>query len=256
VIAFLVLPAVIAVIALLLHHRHWRHGAAGQHVLVTLPAALLFLILPVPFLLFRTMRGFQRLAADGVNSPGRAADLVLDINRALWLGSLGVLLIMSVAAVLQWRASTGDDGQRSEGPRTWAEWILAACALLVVPALLLTYFVGDVPRSVIRAMEITSGTRVAPSDLSALSANIARLIIGGLAAGTLLAILGVVVAAAAVLSARAIPQPRRPARFAWALLAIVLVAAAWQAVRLPFERQWIERVSAAAAARTRTPHGP
>ncbi len=252
VIAPLLLAAIIAVSALFLHHRHWRHGAAGQHVLAALPAALLIVILPIPVLMLSTVRGFQRIDQEGRDSSSAAATLSLEINRALWLGTLGILATMVVAGLLQWRADRAGAGDDPESPRTWRDWILVACAMVLLPTALLAYIADEVPRTVIGAMDAMTGgapARVPPSELSALSGKIAALLVTGFIGGMILAIAGVAAAVGAVFAASGVQQPRRPSRLAWVLLAIVLAGAAWNAVRLPIERRWMERVAASASQR-------
>jgi hypothetical protein len=252
VIALLLLAAVIAVTALLLHHRHWRRGAAGQYVLASLPAALLFVILPIPVVMFSTVRGFQAIAREGRDSYSTAAALSLEINRALWLGMLGVLATMTVAALLQWRADRAAAEDSPESPRTWRDWILIACAMFVLPTGLLVYIADEVPRTVIAVMEsmMKGAPRAVPSsELGAISSKVATLLITGVLGGTVLAMGGMVAALGAVFAASGVRQPRRPSRLPWVLVAIVLAVAAWNAVRLPIERRWMERVAAATAHR-------
>jgi hypothetical protein len=246
------LAALAAVLALSLHHSQWRRGAAAQHVLAVLPAALLFVILPIPLLMFSTVRGFQQIARQGVNSNSLVVGYSLDINRALWLGSLGVLATMLVAAFLQWRSSAHSTEQTAEDSRTWRDWVLLACALLVIPTVIMAYIAGEVPRAVIGAMEMTTGTtpsNVSSSELGSLSAKIAALLLTGFIGGLVLAIADLFAAAGAVFAASGIRQPRRAARAGSVLLAITLLGAAWNVMQLPVERRWIQRVAAAAAAR-------
>jgi hypothetical protein len=253
VFALLLLAAVIAVTALLLHHRHWRRGAAGQYVLASLPAALLFVILPIPVVMFSTVRGFQAIAREGRDSYSTAPALTLEINRALWLGMLGVLATMTVAALLQWRADRAAAEDSPESVRTWRDWILIACAMLVLPTGLLVYIADEVPRTMITVMESmmtgASPRAVPPSELGAISSKVATLLITGVLAGAVLAMGGMIAALGAVFAASGVRQPRRPSRLPWVLVAIVLAVAAWNAVRLPIERRWMERVAAATAHR-------
>jgi hypothetical protein len=248
------LAAIAVVLALSLHHSQWRRGAAAQHVLAVLPAALLFLTLPIPVLMFSTVRGFQQIARQGSSANSLVVGYSLDINRALWLGSLGVLATMLVAGFLQWRSSPDGTEQPAEESRTWRDWLLLACALVVIPTMILAYIGGEVPRTVIGAMEMTTGTapsNVPSSELGNLSAKIAGLILTGFIGGLVLAIADLFAAAGAVFAASGIRQPRRAARAGWVLLAITLLGAAWNVMQLPVERRWIERVAAAAAARHR-----
>jgi hypothetical protein len=63
----------------------------------------------------------------------------------------------------------------------------------------------------------------------------------------ILAIADLFAIAAAVFAASGIRQPRRLPQSVWLLVAVALVAGAWNVVRLPFERRWIERVASAAS---------
>jgi uncharacterized membrane protein (DUF485 family) len=249
-IAFIVLAAIIASAALALHHYHWRCGATGQHVLAVLPAALLFVILPIPVLMFATIRGFKDIAAIGGNSYSTVAALSLEINRGLWLGSLGVLMTMVLAAILQWRASSANGDDVSEPRRTWRDRVLLACALFVVPAALVAYVAGEVPHVLMGAMDLVTGapeSRVSSSELGNLSVKISALLVTGFLGGLALAVIGLFAAAAAVFAASGIRQPRRVPRWGSWLLIVVLSGAAWSALWLPVERRWIERVAASAA---------
>ncbi len=251
-IIFFVLAAIIVAAALSLQHYHWRHGATAQYVLAVLPAALLFVILPIPALMFSTIRGFQRIAENGTNSYSAAGVLSLEINRVLWLGSLGVLITMVVAGLMQWRGSGGNSDGIADETRTWRDWILLGCALLVLPAALLAYVAGEVPRTLVGAMAMITGGAPSPvpsSELGNLSAKISNLLITGFLGGLLLALTDLFAAAGAVYAASGIRQPRRTAPSAWVMLTIVLLGATWNALQLRVERRWIERVTASASLR-------
>jgi len=245
-----VLVAIIVSGALLVHDYHWRRGAAGQHVLAVLPAALLFAILPIPIVMLSTIRGFQRIAErQGTGSYAAAGTLSLEINRALWLGSVGLVIAMVAASLLQWHASKSVPEDVAELPWTWREWFLLVSGLLVVPAAFLTYIAWAVPHTLVGAMEMmTDGpvSRLPSSELGNLSAKISTLLMTGFAGGLILVIADLLAAAGAVWAANGIRQPRRTPRSVAFVLMVVFLGAAWNVVRLPLERRWIERVASAA----------
>jgi hypothetical protein len=248
----IVAAAIVVMAALSLHHYHWRHGATGQHVLAVLPAAFLFVLLPIPVLMFSAVQRFKEIGETGGNSYSAAAGLSLEINRGLWLGSVAVVLTMTIAAVLQWRASAAHGGETVEQPGTWRDWVLLACALLAVPTAIVVYIAGEVPRTVIGAMAMVTGSTpapLAPPEVRHLSARIAGLLVTGFLSGLLLAVVDLFAAAGAVFAARGVRQPRRQSPVAWVMLAIVLLGVTWNGVQLLVERRWIERVAASAAAR-------
>lgn len=256
-IGLIVLATLLAVATLVIHYRQWHGGAAGRFVLAAVPAALLFPVLPVPVLVYRTIRGFQQIGQDGASTPGGVADLCRQMDQWLWLGSLGTLLTMVVAALLQWRAaavevapaSTPADG--GNGRALWSERILIACSLLIVPTALLIGIAQDVPRLTIGALEITSTPDAIPpaaAELAALSQTVASRLVVGMGLGLLLSAVGVVALVAALVAADNIRQPRRAGRYGWAVFAIVMLAAAANGVRLQADLRWIERVASAATA--------
>ena len=251
----IVAAALVTVASFVVHYRQWRRGAVGHFILVAVPAALLFVVLPVPLLSLTTIRGFGRVGAAGGNGAQLAVGLSFDTIRILGVGCLACAVTMVIAGAVQWHATREDapgpdEPQAARRDAAWAPWLLGACAALTLPAGLLLAIAADVPRLTIRALEMTSSTQPPdPAVLSAFSRDISARLVAGTVAGGALAVLVLAAAGASLVAAGRISRPRRPPRVTWAILGLIVLATIGGAIGLQRDLQWARRVAAAAADR-------
>jgi hypothetical protein len=248
--------AALVLTSLGIHYRQWRRGATGQFILAVFPAALLFVILPVPVLALRTIQEFGRIGAEGMGTKARVVAVCMETDRLLGIGSLGCLVAIGIAALLQGHAASAIDAPESpDDPidrrrSAWAPWLLAGCAFVALPAALVVSVAEDIPRLTIRALELSEGATAPESPtLSSFSQQISSRLIASTVGGTALAGLGLAATVAALVAAGRIRQPRRRARYAWAVLGAVALATTGNAVRLLADLRWIDGASAAALAK-------
>jgi hypothetical protein len=252
---FIALAAIATGATLIVHHRQWGHGSAPNFVLVVIPAALLFMILPVAPLMLQTVRSFQQIGTAGTDAASTIGELSLQIARTLWIGTLAVLLTMVVAALLQVGAGAATPPPARDGDpaRSLGGWILVACTVLLLPTALLMFIVEQVPRLAVHALEITAANPTSP-DLSGFSEQIVLRLIVGTWFGAGLSFVEVAAGVVAVVAAGSIRQQRTP-WVPWVAFGVMMVIASWNVRRLQGDLRWIERATAAAAqASSRVPH--
>ena len=215
----------------LLRQSRDRHDSA-PFVLAALPLALLFLIAPVPLTAVQTVRAFQSIGArkDGVR-------VALGMAQPLWLGGVGFLVAIGVAAGLQiaarLRLRSEDSSPDPDAARpTWGKWILLASSLLVVPVGVLTHLTRGIATLIMQAVVPTpSAGAAAGVDVARISALItSRLLIAALGGFPLLFI--VLVFGVANLFTRINETSEALERFSWTVFAMVVVAGVWNVVAL------------------------
>ena len=197
--------------AVLLRQSGSRPGA-GPVPLGAFPLALLVLIAPVPLVALQSIRDFQALASSGHADMKNAAGLALGILRPLSFGCLLFVAALGVAAGIEWfrdpqpepteEASPGRHGDRP----VWTVWILSLSPVLVFPVGALVYLTRDVASLLMQAgIALTPSNPqpvIAGMDLSQLSGFVARRLMLGAFGGSIMALLVVGSAIAAVAAHR------------------------------------------------------
>jgi hypothetical protein len=231
----------------LLRQSRSRYGSA-PFVLAALPLALLFLITPVPLTAVQTVRAFGSIGAR--NNPG-VKDLVgiaLGIAQPLWLGGVGFLVAMGVAAALQAATRLILPSEESSpypgaGGPTWGKWMIMTSSLLVVPVGILTHLTHGVATLL---MTPSSGARgaAAASEVARFSELMTiRLLIAELGGFPLLFIV-LVFGVGNLFAARVSKTSNALERFSWSVFVMVAIAAFWNVVALTITIQSIERALA------------
>jgi hypothetical protein len=253
-IALFAAVACVAIVGFWVLIKESRRGrGAGLFLLSALPLALLFLIAPVPLVALQLIQVFQTIAAAGRSDANATGVLALGIARPLWPGLVGCLLALCVAAVLQVRAtrsgtppvrgilSVDDAPDAGAAPssenRSWGNWILAASALLAIPAGILHYLTSGIAPLIVEAGRVLtapspSASTVAGMTLGQLSALLsARLLLA--AVGGLALTFFVLVFAIFNLAAVRYTRPSDALeKFSWAVFAILGIAAMWNLVAM------------------------
>jgi hypothetical protein len=227
------------------------HGSA-PFVLSALPLALLFLITPVPLTAVQSVRAFQSMGARNNPDAKDAVRVALGIARPLWLGGVGFLVAMGVAAGCQvtTRLSLRSEESSADLTRpTWGKWLLVASSLLVVPVGILTHLTQGIATLIMQAgVQLTpsSGAQGAAAgvDVARFSELISsRLVIAALGGFPLIFIvLGFGVAN--LFAARVTKTSSALERFSWSVFAMVAIAAVWYVVALAITIRSIERALA------------
>jgi hypothetical protein len=245
---FIALAAIATGATLIVHHRQWSRGSAPNFVLVVIPSALLFVILPVAPLMLQTVRSTQPIGNSGTDFSA-VGELCLQIERTLWWGTVAILGTMVVAALLQVAASATRPASARDGDPThnMGAWIiLIACTSLLLPTALLMFFVERVPRLAVQALE-ASQSNPASAAFSGFSETIIVRLIVGTWFGAGLSLVEVAAGVLAVVAAGTIRHQRMP-RAPWIALATMMLIASWNVYRLQGEVRWIERATANASA--------
>jgi hypothetical protein len=245
---FFALAAVATGAALIVHHRQWIRGSAPNFILVAIPSALLFLILPVAPLMLQTVRSSQRIGSAGADYS-LVGEICLQIEHTLWWGTVAILGTMVIAALLQLAAAATQPASARDGDptRNMGAWvILIACTALLLPTALLVFFVERVPRLAVQALEsaTANGTAV---DFSGFSESIIVRLIIGTWFGAGLSVVQVGAGVLALVAAGTIRHQRMP-RAPWIAFAAMVMIATWNIYRLQGEVRWIEQAMAAAGA--------
>ncbi len=137
----------------------WKQGSVSI-VLAALPLALLFPVLPVPPAIWSMIRGFQQMSQAGTAGVQRAAALCLDVSRPLFWGTIGFVVVMTAAAVMQALAQRNQapDSDTAAVPASGAEsGFLIGSSLLALPVVYLTHLTAGIPRIIMAAASRLSG---------------------------------------------------------------------------------------------------
>lgn len=229
----------------------WQRVRGGAHfMLAALPLALLLVTASVPFTAWNVIHGFRTLARQGTAVvPDAIARLTLAMDRELFIGTIGCLIVLSVSAAMQLafgrppRAPKEPIGQVVEHKTRWEDWFLVLSALLVLPIAFLTQLAQGLARFVtVTAIEYTRADGAARSaqELTETSSTIASGLIFTVFLG---AILGMLLLVVCVFSILFVTTRRATDRFrtvAWAVYGVVAAAAAWNALRLSIDARWIQ----------------
>jgi hypothetical protein len=159
--------AVVALVGFWILFRQWSRGRGSeQFVLSSLPLALLFLVGPVPLVAVQSARAFQSVA--GHAGAKDAAGWAIGITRPLLMGSIGFLLAMIVAAVLQVRAMSRS---REIVSRVGAggNLVLVASSLLALPVGLLAYLTQGIAPLIMRAAVELAGAAAMPATVAGMT---------------------------------------------------------------------------------------
>ena len=218
-------------------------------MLAALPMALLLVTSSVPFTAWHVIQGFRTIAEQGGAGPDAIARLTLAVDRNLFIGTLGSLGLMAVASA--WQLAFGRPvrepeepiGQIVEDKTRWEDWFLVLSALLVLPAAFLTQLAQGLARFVtVTAIEYSRADRVAPSaeQMTQTSSTVATGLIFTVVLGASLSVLLLLVGGSNIQFVTMRRTTDRFRLFAWAVYAVVVVAAAWNAIRLSVDARWIQ----------------
>jgi hypothetical protein len=228
----------------------WRRGRGGaQFMLAALPMALLLVTSSIPFTAWNVIQGFRTIADQGGGGPDAIARLTLAIDRNLFIGTLGCIGLVAVAG--GWQLTFGRPvpepeepiGQIVEEKTRWEDWFLLLSALLVLPSAFLTQLAQGLARFVtVTAIEYSRADRVAPSaeQMTQTSSTVATGLMWTVFLGASLGVLLLLVSVSTILFVTMRRTTDRFRIFAWAVYAVVVVAAAWNAIRLSVDARWIQ----------------
>lgn len=237
----LALAATLNAFAIWTIHAGRRPGrSVPQFLLGLFPFAIMFLVAPVPFIVWQMVRDFRTFAPNGVN----IVTVMEPPARAFLPGALGFVLSMLVAAALQWHASWEDGAAESADairPATqWATMIVVILPLVALAVVGLCYLTQRIPRAVTeRALLLRSTTSPPPFDPHQLSANIAGWLvlsfIGGLVGTFAIALMG----ALTLTLVRSRRFSSRVGRCAWVVAAVLVLFGVWNAFQDLDDLNWI-----------------
>jgi hypothetical protein len=232
--------------------RQWHRGCGPPlFILGVLPIALLFFTVPVPPAIWQVIRGFTTLNQAGIGGIKGAANLFLFIDRGLFIGSIGFLMTMGAAAMLQLHAGRLEPPSHAEstGPRRsapWPAWMLMASVLVAIPVALLVKLAQGVPRLALQSLDILrAAAPVSPptaqvADLSGtIATRLGICLLGGVVVSGGVLMTGVIT----LLVIRSMPPSSRLKVFSGMVLAIVTLAGIWSALTLTGEVHWLTQLS-------------
>jgi hypothetical protein len=251
-----IVVAVIVVVGFWFLFRQSSNGRCSAPLLLAaLPLALLFLIVPVPVVAVQSVLAFQTLGTHTNNaSVQEAAALALGIVRPFWVGSVGFVLAIGVAAGLQLlvahrktRPSEGSPNVDAARP-VWGKWILMLSSLLVVPVGILTHLTQGIATLIMQAangLPLSSaaqdGATVQTARYSELISS--RLLVAGFVGFPLLFVVSLFVMAN-LFAVRFSKTSDALERFSWLIFATVGILAVWNVVVLAISIHSFERALA------------
>lgn len=182
----------------LLVTRARRRQGSTPIVLAAMPLALLMLVTPIPLVALWTIDAFTAAGQAGTTTTSSAARLASGMTNPLWWGSVGFLLTLIAAAVLQRlelqrveRVMTETPAEQGEA-RWWASVMPVASVLLVIPAAFLLFRQAELATFLMQAADLIQNpkaTSVAGMPLAEFSRMMsARLVVGVLGGFALLAL--------------------------------------------------------------------
>ena len=231
-----------------------RGRCSAPLLLAALPLALLFLIMPVPLVAVQSVRAFQALGTQTSNaSVKEAAALALGIARPFWVGSVGFVVAIGVAAGLQLlvahpnaRPSGGSPSVDASRP-TWGKWILMLSSLLVVPVGILTHLTQGIATLTMQAangLPLSSAAQDVGVQTARYSELISsRLLVAGFVGFPLLLIV-VLFVMGNLFAVRFSKTSDALERFSWLVFATVGILAIWNVVVLAIDIRSFERALA------------
>ncbi len=215
-----------------------------------LPMALLLVTSSVPFAAWDVIQGFLRLAQQRTRGvPDAIAQLTLAMDRNLFIGTIGCLVVIVAAGAMQfafgrpYREPEEPIGQTVEDKTRWEDWFLVLSAVLVLPVAFLTQLTQGLARFVtVTAIEYSRDDRVTRSveELTEATSAIATGLIFTVFLGASLCILLLLVGATNILFVSSRRTTDRFRTFAWIVYAVVAAAAAWNAIRLIVDLRWLQ----------------
>jgi hypothetical protein len=225
----------------------WRGGRGSpQFILGLLPLALMFLVAPVPVIIWQMIRDFQHFAPQG----GSAASMLAICERQFLAGGFGFLLSIAAAAALQWHAgwvdpAPADDGTTATRSTRWQTLALALSSVIALPVLTLGALVERLPRTIVeRALAAMQPASAPPPDLEHLSAMIAGWLIlafaGGIVGVVVVALMGVMT----LILVRSNRFSGRITTYAWIVVAIVALFGMWNVSRIATDLNWLASAAA------------
>jgi hypothetical protein len=229
----------------------WHRGRGGAHfMLAAVPMALLLATASVPFTAWNVIHGFRTLARQGTGVvPEAIARLTLAMDRGLFIGTIGCLIVVAVSAAMQFafgrapRVPNEPIGQAVEHKTRWEDWFLVLSALLVLPVAFLTQLAQGLARFVtVTAIEYARADGAARSaeELTQTTSTIASGLIFTVVLGASLGMLLLLVCVSSILFVTTRRATDRFRTFAWGVYAVVAVAATWNALRLSIDARWIQ----------------
>lgn len=246
--------SIVAIIGFWLLFRQSQSGrGSAPFVLAAFPLALLFLITPIPLAAVQSVRAFGAIGTR--NNPGvkDAAEVALGIAWPLWLGGVGFLVAMGVAAGFQVATRPNPRSESSPyldaGRPAWGKWMLMASSLLIVPVGILTYLTQGVATLIMQAsvaLTPSPGAQgaVAGMDVARFSQLISSRLLLAAFAGFPLIFIVFACGVGNLFAARFNQTSDALERFSWGVFLIVGVPAVWNVVALAITILSIERALA------------
>ncbi len=203
-------------------------------ILAAFPLALLFATVPIPLAAIQTIQGFGHVSGNASAQDTAAA--VIAIARTLRTGSIGFLIVMSLAALWQAKAAAaGRAAMPASSRSSRGNWILVLCPLLVLPVGLLTYVGRGAAIAIARSgVELTSAAEgtIASERISQMSALISSRITNAAVFGVALVLVVLVFAIASVIAVRFSRLSEFLARYSWSAFSIASALALWNVIDL------------------------
>jgi hypothetical protein len=226
------LPLILAPLALGIGWSIARRDASSPLVLLVLPLALLFLLTAVPTAAYATVTTFQAIAATGNSSREMAMSAVRSMTLRLVTGGVGALLTLVVAFAIDRRrgavpVDVGEISASALRAPAWIGWMFLTPVLVMVPAGILFWYVGELPAMIAQVAAATlPPATVAGEDLDYWSRRISARLVVGVGGGILLSLLVAILAAFNGVAAGRARMPAGAARVARWLVALAAVALA------------------------------
>jgi hypothetical protein len=216
--------------ALALAFRQWqRRNESTLFVLRLLPASLLLLVAPLLAGGWEIIRGFARIAAEGVGGKAKALVPLSAALEGQLAGTLLFVLAVMVCTALQAFTAVparGDDGEDAPPADGVERWLPAAAPVLMLPALYLwqsaRVTAGFIMSAVVALEPAPEAVNLSSAQVADLSATIASRLVAGQLMGIIVVALMLLSALALVLFARTAQASRQLAWLSWAVVGVAI----------------------------------